>query len=127
MGGRGAWLGEKLVERHTGRDLGYLTEGSVPWTVGREHHDNERMSLQAVWSGCCAQEFQPYLWMYPRWGVQRAVVTGGGGVTNRAASRCSGQKDGPLEWAQGSCREAAGRFEMVRYGRAINDGDDSLV
>lgn len=48
-------------------------------------------------------------------------------MTNRIASRCSGQKDAPLEWMQGSCREAAGRFEMVRYGRVINDGDDSLV
>lgn len=68
VGGRGAWLGEELVERRTGRDLGYLTEGSVPWTVGREHRDNEKMSLQEVWSGRCAQEFLPYLWMYPRGG-----------------------------------------------------------
>ena len=42
-------------------------------------------------------------------------------MTNRGASRGSGQKDGPLEWMAGSCREAAGRFEMVRYGRVIND------
>ena len=68
-GGRGAWPGEELVERYTGKDLGYLTEGSVPWTVGREHRDNEKMSPQEVWGGRCAQEFQPYLRMYPRWGV----------------------------------------------------------
>ena len=60
-------------------------------------------------------------------GVCRGQWSRGGGVTNRVASRCSGQKDAPLEWMQGSCREAAGRFEMVRYGRVINDGDDSLV
>ena len=76
----GGWqrgvAGEELVQRRTGKDLGYLTEGSVPWTVGREHRDNEKMSPQEVWGGRCAQEFQPYLWMCPRWGVQRALLTG---------------------------------------------------
>ena len=41
----GGWqrgvAGEELVQRRTGKDLGYLTEGSVPWTVGREHHLNQ--------------------------------------------------------------------------------------
>ena len=39
--------------------------------------------------------------MYHRWGVQRAVVTGAGGLTNRAASRCSGQKDETKRWTMG--------------------------
>lgn len=73
----GCGLGESWLERRPGKDLEYLTEGPVPWTVGTEHRDNEKMSLQEVWSGRCAQEFQPHLWDVPQVGCAEGGDDGG--------------------------------------------------
>ena len=93
VGGRGVRLGGELVERRPGKDLEYLTEGPVPWTVGTEHRDNEKMSLQEVWSGRCAQEFQPHLWDVPQVGCAE-----GGGDGDRWADQ---QGCFPVFWPKG--------------------------
>ena len=92
---RGGWQGGAAWGRAGGETprKGLGVPGPVPWTVGTEHRDNEKMSLQEVWSGCCAQEFQPHLWDVPQVGCAE-----GGGDGDRWADQ---QGCFPVFWPKG--------------------------